>query len=413
MNSTLNSKCETVKEECLEEVEKVREELAETQSQVIDNTADIMVLKDQMERDRQRMAQEIADARANNLVFAGFKETKGEKRADMIALLRTQIGKIENEDFPDLKDAKFGRIKRDGQWRPDQTRPRDIIVTFQDYDERCAVLAGKKKFDKNIYCNADLPKEMTFAQRTLKPIVEIVKDTPYEDQTKIIPGGIKIGKRRYGLHNLHTMPDDIKYWANNVRMTLFLMVWFGILCPLSNFFYSPMIIMVKKTKRHFLFAEQYIQYMKALLFGDDYTARAILMAKDPYTCKRLGYKIKGFKQEIWDAEVPKVCDTVLRAKVNQNEHIKQFLLTSHPKILAEAAPKDSLWACGLSMKNDRVLSRKNWIRIGHGGMKYMEIRSELLNVPMPDLSMNAPDILAEQEDSEYEDTASQTSQEAP
>ncbi len=368
-------------------------------------------LRDQMERDRQRLIQEIADARANNLVFAGFKETKGEKRADMITLIRAQISKIENAEFPNLKDAKFGRIKRDGQWRPDQNRPRDIIVTFMDYDERCAVLAGKKKFDANIYCNADLPKEMTFAQRTLKPILEIVKDTPYEDKSKIIPGGIKIDKKKYGLHNLHTMPEDIKYWANNVRMTLFLMVWFGILCPLSNFFYSPMIIAKKK----FLFAEQYIQYMKAILFGDDYTARAIYLAKDPYTCKRLGYKIKGFKQDVWDEEVPKVCDTVLRAKVSQNEHIKQFLLTSHPKILAEAAPKDSLWACGLSLKSDRVLNRKNWIRIGHGGMKYMQIRSELLNVPMPDLSMNAPDITAEdREDSESDDTTyTATSQEAP
>ena len=114
------------------------------------------------------------------------------------------------------------------------------------------------------------------------------------------------------------------------------------------------------------------------------------MSKDPYTCKRLGYKVKGFKQEEWDKEVPRVCDTVLRAKVNQNEHIKQFLIKSHPKILAEAA-KDSLWACGLALKDDRVLKRKNWVRVGHGGMKFMQIRSEILNVPMPDLSVMEDD----------------------
>ncbi len=105
------------------------------------------------------------------------------------------------------------------------------------------------------------------------------------------------GAKKYGLHNLHTLPTEIKLWSNNIRSSLLLRVWFGILSPFSNFLYSPMII----KKKYFLFAEQFIQYAKAILFGDEFTVRRTLFTKDPYTtCKRLSYKIKGFDQSEWD-----------------------------------------------------------------------------------------------------------------
>ncbi len=380
----VDAQCKAVREECMKEINEVKERCSEVESEAHDNSVSIKVLRDQLQKNRLQMVQNEVDNRSKNLMFSGFKEKKGETKEELMTLVRDQIKKIENETYPNLKECRIDRIHRDGRWRPDQKRPRDVKVFFNDYQERCAVLAGKKKFDQGIWCSADLPNELSHAQRTLKPILKVVEGTPFgkDDRVTCIAGVLKVDKRRYGLHNIHTLPEGIKFWANNIRITLYLMVWFGILSPFSNFFYSPMII----RKKEFLFAEQFIQWVKALLFGDEYKAAEILLATDPYTCKRLGHQIKGFKQDKWDKEVPSVCDEVIRAKVEQNDFVRGFLIKSHPKILAEAA-ENTLWGCGVALKDDRVLKRRNWSQVGLGGMKYMEIRSELLGLPMPDLSI--------------------------
>ncbi len=225
-------------------------------------------------------------------------------------------------------------VHRDGRWKADQKRPRNVKATFKDYEERSAILAGKKAFDANIFVNADLPQEWSYAQRALKPIVKLTEGTPYAGKNKFgkprvtcIAGVLKIDNKKYGLHNLDTLPKEINFWSNNIRSTLVLLVWFGLLSPFSNFFYSPMIL----RKKYFKWAEQFIQYVKAIMFGDEFTARRILFAKDPYECKRLAYKIKGFDQGEWDKAAPGVCDEVLRGKVDQNEFVRNFLITQTGK----------------------------------------------------------------------------------
>ena len=44
-------------------------------------------------------------------------------------------------------------------------------------------------------------------------------------------------------------------------------------------------------------AKQYIQYQKALTFGDNYTGNQILQSETPMECKKLSYKINGVDNE--------------------------------------------------------------------------------------------------------------------
>ncbi len=115
-------------------------------------------------------------------------------------------------------------------------------------------------------------------------------------------GVLKIDDRKYNLENLMTLPKIIKFWSNNVKFSDDVYVWFGILCPFSNFFWAPIII----DRREFLMSEQYIQYRKAKLFHDDHVAKLIMAATDPYTMKKLAYQIDGFNQKVWDKEVPSI-----------------------------------------------------------------------------------------------------------
>ena len=44
-------------------------------------------------------------------------------------------------------------------------------------------------------------------------------------------------------------------------------------------------------------AEQWIQYQKALTFGDSYTANLILQSETAMECKKLSYKISRINNE--------------------------------------------------------------------------------------------------------------------
>ena len=59
------------------------------------------------------------------------------------------------------------------------------------------------------------------------------------------------------------------------------LVFAGDLSPYSNFHYSPFEI----NSQQFHSAEQWIQYQKALMFGDSYTANRILLADTPIEYK--------------------------------------------------------------------------------------------------------------------------------
>ncbi len=398
LQTSIDTKCSSVRSDCIRKIDNVQEQVDHVEIQAHENTIDISIIREQLDEQSRMLAKVDADARCHTLVFSGFKEKKGETKSDLVALIQTQLAKINNaevlKEHPNIKDARFYKVHRDGRWKPDQKRPRDVKATFKDYDERSAILAGKKAFDANIFVNADLPPQWSYAQRALKPIVKLTEGTSYAGKNKFgkprvtcIAGVLKIDNKKYGLHNIDTLPEEINFWSNNIRSTLTLLVWFGLLSPFSNFFYSPMIL----RKKFFKWAEQFIQYAKAIMFGDEFTARRILFAKDPYECKRLAYKIKGFDQGEWDKAAPGVCDEVLRGKVEQNEFVRKFLTTkTGNKVLAEAAV-ESKWACGLALNDDNILHRRNWLRIGHGGLTYMKIRSELTGVPMPSLDLESSD----------------------
>ena len=71
------------------------------------------------------------------------------------------------------------------------------------------------------------------------------------------------------------------------------LVFSGELSPYSNFHYSPFVI----NGQHFHSSEQWVQYQKALTFGNSYTANLILQCDSPQECKRLSYNINGVDKE--------------------------------------------------------------------------------------------------------------------
>lgn len=102
--------------------------------------------------------------------------------------------------------------------------------------------------------------------------------------------------------------------------------------------------------------EQYMHYKKAVLFEDTEIAEQIMSANTPYKTKMLGRKVKNFNYEIWSSYKIKIVKKGIQLKFNQNTDINKKLLETFPKIMVEAAPKDSIWGIGMSVEvaNDNV-----------------------------------------------------------
>ncbi|MGN0650661.1 MAG: NADAR family protein [Oscillospiraceae bacterium] len=131
--------------------------------------------------------------------------------------------------------------------------------------------------------------------------------------------------------------------------------------------------------REYNTAEQYMMAHKAMLFGDDEVLDEILRADNPALYKKLGRKIRGFDEEIWKKHRTEIVIEGNMAKFSQNEHLKQFLLESSPKVLVEASPYDSIWGIGIAADMPDAQKPDKWRGSNLLGFCLMEVRDRLMN----------------------------------
>jgi len=123
--------------------------------------------------------------------------------------------------------------------------------------------------------------------------------------------------------------------------------------------------------------EQYMMYKKALLFNDVDIANEIKLEPSPLRQKELGRKIKGFDPEIWDNNKLGIVWYGNFLKFSQHSDLKERLLLTGDRILAEASPIDLIWGVGLKSFDDNILDIKNWKGKNLLGEVLMSIRDIL------------------------------------
>ena len=125
-------------------------------------------------------------------------------------------------------------------------------------------------------------------------------------------------------------------------------------------------------------AEQYMMYMKAVLFGDEIIAAKILEAKSPREQKDLGRKVKNFNKDIWERQCKNIVYNGNYAKFTQNEGLKSALLETKGKTLVEASPYDTIWGIGLSEENPDSKRRSKWRGKNYLGEILTQLREDIL-----------------------------------
>jgi ribA/ribD-fused uncharacterized protein len=108
--------------------------------------------------------------------------------------------------------------------------------------------------------------------------------------------------------------------------------------------------------------EQYMMYRKAMLMGDREMAAKILKTPDPKSVKALGRKVKNWDENKWVNNREQIMFDGCLAKFSAPENLtmKQMLLSTGDKRLAEASPYDKIWGIGMRDTAPGVNDPKNW-----------------------------------------------------
>ena len=126
-------------------------------------------------------------------------------------------------------------------------------------------------------------------------------------------------------------------------------------------------------------AEHYMMAHKAWLFNDAETAKRILAAPHPGEAKSLGRQVQGFEEDMWHEHRYGIVLRGSIAKFSQSPEIRDFLLSTHKRVLVEASPLDRIWGIGLAADDERALSPASWKGLNLLGFALMEAREVLIS----------------------------------
>ena len=98
----------------------------------------------------------------------------------------------------------------------------------------------------------------------------------------------------------------------------------------------------------------------------------------PFTQKLLGQEVKRLNKEDWDIHKRDIMKDILISKFTQHPDLKDMLMKTGTKKLAEANARDNYFAIGLPITHPEVLDTTKWLANGNQlGEILMELRQEL------------------------------------
>jgi len=130
----------------------------------------------------------------------------------------------------------------------------------------------------------------------------------------------------------------------------------------------------------FTCTEQYMMAQKAEVFEDAETEEKIMNTTSPREMKLLGKQVKNFSQGKWDRLKYSIVLNGNYHKFAQNDDMRNILLSTGNKIIAEASPLDVIWGTGYAKSHEHAASPEKWRGQNLLGFVLMEVRDELRKV---------------------------------
>lgn len=302
-------------------------------------------------------------SRQNNLKIEGIpegNETEHELAQKVHNLLKDKL----NLDPQTIRVEKLHRL---GKKYVNAKQPRLVMVRFLSYSDRNMVWNKRSQLKgTSVFLKEDFSAATEKERSQLYPYYQATR----AKGAKCVMRGNKliIESQTYTVDKIHFIPWEYTPAANCEKSSEKVVLFCGKDSVFSNFHECPF----KEGPVTYQHNEMYIQSKKAELFGDEVTAQKILKEKNPGKCKKLGSRIQ-YDVERWRKCAADIAYKGALAKFSQNERLKESLLKTNGKILAEAT-RDRWWGTGKSISDPTGFE---WDGENYMGQVLMQVRKVL------------------------------------
>ena len=337
------------------ELRSVNSALSEVETTSSSNTADIKVMQSELVKSNERckvlqdensqLKEKLLDLeyqqRRNNLIFEGISDAEKEKDLDCIRKIRFVLKDIPGLDVNNFRIDRCHRI--DGPFKAGINRR--VICAFNWYYDVQCVLRSRKSLPRGVYVSEDLPEEWVDRRRILKPVFNAAKrKDDLKDDTHLSKDRLVISGKTYTVENITEAGAVLNLSSTCENSDEKTILFQGLFSPFSNFYQSKFTI----NNVTYNSAEQFIQSEKAAFFNDDTSTSRIMRESNPYKIKKLGSKVKRFHAGKWKDVVNQVVFRAVFAKFSQNNTLRQLLLSTAEKVIAEGTT-DEYWGIGMHL----------------------------------------------------------------
>ena len=312
-----------------------------------------------------------------------YKETEQMIRDKIHAILcNIMHGDSDETKLTNAKQIILLSCRRLGRFARNRIRP--ISLELQHKQDVEFILENRFDLDKGIFFDKEYPPDVERKRKTLLPILRAAKClSDYKKQSRLEDDKLILKGKPYTVNTLNQLPEELNVFDVSSKQNESVVVFFGEINPMSNFFPAPF----THDGVRYISSEQFIQSTKAKFFGDLETQEQILSCATSWECKELSRQIRNVVEAHWDEVAGDLCYPGIRAKFQQNPYVLDTLIRrTGSKRIAESAA-DRLWGSGRSLGDPLCLDTSNWISQGLLGQILENIRDEFVQT-MP--SMHVP-----------------------
>ena len=336
-----------------------------------------------LETDQQRLKKKLSkienELLESTAIIHGIHKDAWEEcstRYNMVVdvLAYTMVGSSHHEQLNAARKILIKKTSRIGKYKPYKRRP--IMVTFV-YNKDCEhLLANKKYLPMGVFTDRQYCEEIEKTRKILRPIIGKARRGAYKGRCRMEKDQIVIDGRRYGVRNLHQLPQDLSTFKCTSEELEDCVGFFRELNALSNFHPCKF----KMNGITYSSSEQWIQHCKAKYFKDNITMAQILSTEDVLESKLLARDIARFDERKWKEVACKECYSGIFAKFAQNDELRRVLVSTGNKTLVESS-YDQAWGTGIPLSDPSCLDKTKWHNPGILSKILMDIRSNLQQTP--------------------------------
>ena len=201
-----------------------------------------------------------------------YKETEQIIREKIHTILcNIMHGDTDESKLTNAKQIIILSCRRLGRFARNRIRP--ISLELQHKKDVEFILENRFDLEKGIFFDKEYPPDVERRRKTLLPILRASKRLPeYKKQSRLEDDKLILKGKPYTVNSLNQLPEELNVFDVTSKQNESVVVFFGEINPLSNFFLAPFTY----EGIHYISSEQFIQSAKAKYFGDLDTQEQIL-----------------------------------------------------------------------------------------------------------------------------------------